>query len=235
MRINSNTLSNIAFTAACITIVVLGAFQIRDRMAVQSAPPPKPAPPPVTDVSESDLPIAGAPLQGSASAKVVVVEFSDYQCPFCAQYSASTYDEVQREFVASGKVKYAFVNFPIARHEHAHVAAQAGECAHAQGRFWPMHELLFTKQNALKPTDLVGYAKEAGLDVQAFSTCLAGTRKTAVDEDISLAKRMDVDSTPTFLVGIMNADGTVRIKKKILGAQPVAVFRDVFNQVAVRR
>jgi protein-disulfide isomerase len=236
MRINSNTLSNIAFTAACITIVVLGALQIRDRMAAPSAAPTapsRPAPaPPVTDVSAANLSIAGAPVQGNAAAKIVLVEFSDYQCPFCARYSASTYDEVQREFVASGKVRYAFVNFPLANHEDAHLAAQAGECAHAQGRFWPLHELLFTKQNALTPKDLVGHAKQAGLDVQAFSACLAGARKAAVDEDISLGRRMAVDSTPTFLVGVMNPDGTVRIKKKILGAQPLPVFRQALNEVA---
>src|SRR5690349_13458675 len=109
MRIDSSTVSNMTFTAACAVIVVLGGLQIWDRL---TRTPPTP-PDTVINVTPTDMSIANAPLQGNASAGAAIVEVSDFQCPFCGAYARNTYEQVKREFVTSGKIKYAFVNFPI--------------------------------------------------------------------------------------------------------------------------
>lgn len=226
MPINSNTITNLAFTAACGTIVVLGGMQIWDRISIASTQVPSA----IADLSPTHMSIASAPTQGDTNAKVALVEFSDFQCPFCAQYTRGPYEQIRREFVTSGKVKYALVNLPLTSHQNARDAAAAGECAHAQERFWPMHDRLFANQQQLSPADLIAHAKEIGLDSQMFAACL-DTHKSLVNDDVKLAGEMGVQSTPTFLIGTINADGTVRVTKKIVGARSVEVFRQALNDV----
>lgn len=233
MRINSNTMSNVAFTATCVVVTVLGGMQIWERVNRPSTSEPAQTqmPSPVTEISPVDISIADAPLQGDKNAEVAIVEFSDFQCPFCGKYAKEAYEQVKREFVARGKIKYAFVNLPLARHPYAQGAAEAAECAHAQGRFWPMHERLFAKQDLLSPADLVGHARDIGLDGQSFQECLGGKLRPLVSSDLDLAKKVGVQNTPTFLIGTVNPDGTVRVTKRIVGAQPVEVFRQALQEM----
>jgi protein-disulfide isomerase len=221
MRIDSNTVSNVTTTAACLVIVVLGGLQIAERLTRTTQKPPNP----ITDVAPVDVPIANARLQGNSGAGAAIVEFSDFQCPFCGKYARETFEEVKREFVTSGRIKYAFVHFPLPNHQYAKGAAAAAECANAQGRFWPMHDRLFAKQDLLEPANLIGLAREAGLDLAPFQVCLDGSPQQFVETDIALGRRVGVQSTPTFLLGTVNADGSVHVTKKILGAQPPEVFR----------
>lgn len=225
MRIDSGTIANGAFTAACLAIVVLVGIQIRERMTVASAQPPQP----VTDVTPMDISIADAPVQGDANAKLAILEFSDFQCPYCGKYAKETYQQLKGEFVAAGKVKYVFVNLPLSSHQYARGAAEAAECAHVQGRFWPMHDRLFAQQELLAPANLEAHAQAVGLDAQSFATCLAGTAPSLVDKDRELAKRLGVRSTPTFLIGTVNPDGTVRVTKQISGAHQATVFRQALQ------
>jgi len=132
---------------------------------------------------------------------------------------------------APGKIKYAFVNFPLPVHQYAQGAAEAAECANAQGRFWPMHDLLFSKQNLLSPADLLGHARDIGLDARSFQTCLDGAGLPVVKRDMDLAKRMGVKNTPTFFIGTAKSDGTVLVMKKIIGSQPADVFRQALKGV----
>jgi protein-disulfide isomerase len=230
VRFDSNTLSNVAFTMACATIVVLGGLRIKDRVTAAPSAASRPAPPsPVVDMSPVNVPIADAPRQGDKSAKIAVIEFSDFECPFCGKYAQSAYQDVKREFVASGKIQYAFVNLPLPRHPHAQAAAEAAECAHAEDRFWPLHDRLFAKQDLLAPADLVNHAKEIGMEAASVETCLGGKFRSMVTSDVELAKRVGVQSTPTFLIGIVNPDGSVRVTKKITGAQPADVFRNALK------
>jgi protein-disulfide isomerase len=226
MRFDSNTLSNVAFAVACATIVVLGGLRIKDRLTA-AAPPARPSP--VSDVSPVNVSIADAPRQGDKNARVAVIEFSDFQCPYCGTYAQGAYQDLKREFVASGKIQYAFVNLPLPRHPHAQAAAEAAECAHAEDRFWPLHDRLFAKQDLLAPADLMNHAREIGMQAAAIETCLGGKFRPQVTSDMELAKRMGVQNTPTFLIGVMNPDGTVRVTKKITGAHPADVFRQALK------
>jgi len=143
--------------------------------------------------------IAGATTtHGPANAPVTIVIFSDFQCPFCAGAATATHEVIQRY---GDKVQVVFRQFPLPFHHHAHAAAEAALAAHAQGRFWPMHDLLFANQGGLDRASLTSYAQTLGLDVAAFNAALAdATFSSAVDSDLALGVELGVNATPTMFV-----------------------------------
>src|SRR5262247_4360160 len=128
---------------------------------------------PVTDVPNVVLPIGGYPSKGSQSAKLVLVEFTDYQCPFCGRHFQQTSPQIERDYVNTGRVRYVVRDFPIESiHKDALKAAEAAHCAGDQGQYWEMHDRLFNKQTALATEHLSAYAGALGLDVKGFQQCL---------------------------------------------------------------
>jgi protein-disulfide isomerase len=162
-----------------------------------------------------------ARILGSATAPLWVVEVSDFQCPYCRQFHDESYAELKRAYVDSGKVRLAYVNFPLSSHRNAWPAAESAMCAAAQDKFWEMHDALFTTQKqwehltAPQPM-LDSLAATLGVEPKAFHACVSGhLTKPMIDADIDRATKAGVESTPTFLIG-----GTM-----MTGAQPVANFR----------
>jgi protein-disulfide isomerase len=141
------------------------------------------------------LPVALSPSQGPDDALVTVVEFADFQCPFCA-HSVGLRQQLLREFPA---VRWVFKQFPLPFHAEAREAASAALAAHAQGQFWPFHDRLFADQAHLSPSDLTALAKELGLDVARFASDLKAADRL-VGEDVDLAKKIGVRATPSFIV-----------------------------------
>jgi protein-disulfide isomerase len=191
---------------------------------------------PVEDVQGRDLRVSltNAATRGQAGARVVLIEFSDFQCPFCGRYVRETYAELQREFVDTGKVRYAFRNFPLESiHPLAFKAAEAGECAREQGKFWEMHDRLFADQQALAPSDLLKHGQALGIDDARFRTCFEGTVTARIKADQAEAARLGLTGTPTFLVGEAQPDGTVKVLQKIVGAQPYATFRAILQALLI--
>ncbi len=165
-------------------------------------------------------------MKGQSAAKLAVIEFSDFQCPFCGRYARDTYPALQKEFVETGKVKYAFRHLPLESiHPFAFKAAEAGECARAQGKFWEMHDLLFANQQALAQVNLVQYAQTIGLEAQKFQTCMDGRTAARIREDQAEAARLGARSTPTFLIAQIQADCKAKALRKITGAQSYASFK----------
>ncbi|HKP61121.1 MAG TPA: thioredoxin domain-containing protein [Polyangiales bacterium] len=148
--------------------------------------------------------LAGTPASlGPETAKVTIVEFSDFQCPYCA----AAHDTVHQVRERYPQVRIVFRHFPLAFHEHARIAAQAAMAAHAQGKFWAYHDRLFEHQNALDRKSLEGYAQELGLDVQAFKKGLDDNSFDAqVEADVALGKSVRVDGTPTMFVNGRRAE-----------------------------
>ena len=135
---------------------------------------------------------------GPADAKVTVVEFSDFQCPYCSQ-AANAVTQIKEKY--SDKVRFVFRHFPLSFHQDAHLASQATLAANKQGKFFEYHDLLFKNQKALKREDLEKYATELGLDLAAFKADLdGGAFKAAVDADMKLGEEVAVDGTPTMFV-----------------------------------
>ncbi|HKU37309.1 MAG TPA: thioredoxin domain-containing protein [Polyangiales bacterium] len=139
-----------------------------------------------------------APSFGPKDAKVTIVEFSDFQCPYCSR-AANTVTELKKKY--GDKVHFVFRQFPLSFHQNAHLAAQAGLAAHAQGKFWQFHDKMFENQQKLDRPALEGYAKELGLDVAAFKKALdEKTYAPTVDAELKLGEEVAVDGTPTMFL-----------------------------------
>ncbi|MQA91721.1 MAG: thioredoxin domain-containing protein [Gemmatimonas sp.] len=152
---------------------------------------------------------------GLESAPVTVVEFSDFGCPYCAQFALNTYPQIHTEFVLGGHVRWIYVPFVIGRFPNGDAAALAGECAGEQSRFWPMHDLLFQHQSQWRragPADDVFYqfADSVGLDASRFDECYRENHPGArIERHNELARRAGVRGTPSFLVNGRQIEGAL--------------------------
>ena len=168
--------------------------------------------PTVVEVSEDD-----DPWIGGENAKVTIVEFSDFECPFCAR-GAATIAQVLEEY--GDDVKVVFRDFPLSFHQNAHIAAEAAECADEQDKFWEYHDVLFANQHALDMDSLKTYAADLGLDSGKFNECLQSREMSAeVDVDFSAGMSYGVQGTPAFFVN----------GELVSGAQPIEIFRTVID------
>jgi len=178
------------------------------------------------------LDIAEVPTKGPKDAKVVLVEFSDFQCPYCGRFSRDTIPQVQADYVDTGKIKYVFADFPLeAIHPYAFKAAEAASCAGEQGEFWKMHDHLFANQTKLKPEDLSQYADALGLDKPKFQECLdTQKRAPSIRKIMAQAGDAGVSSTPTLMVGLLQPNSSkVKVVRVLKGAQPFAAVKDALD------
>src|SRR5262245_183304 len=189
---------------------------------------------PVTDVPNLVFPIDGYPSKGSQSAKLILVEFTDYQYPFCSRHFQQTSPQIDREYVNTGRVRHVLRDLPIESiHKNAFKAAEAAHCAGDQGQYWQMHDRLFNNQNALAPDNLSAYAGALGLDVKSFQQCLDSNKHSArIRQDLVDAQKVGVQATPSFLLGMAEPGGSsVRVVKMIAGARPYPVFREAIGRL----
>jgi protein-disulfide isomerase len=159
-----------------------------------------------------------APTRGPADAPVVIVEFGDFQCPYCGDM-----EPVVQRLLADydGQILFAFKQFPIEYHRHARLASEASLAAHAQGQFWPYHDLLYANQDALERADLEAYAAEVGLDLDLFRADLdAGTWAVEVDDDYWQGINVGVTGTPAFYIN----------GRAAFGALPYDLLKDVVEE-----
>jgi protein-disulfide isomerase len=172
-------------------------------------------PPPVLRV---ELAVDGAPFKGPAKAPVTIVEFSDFHCPFCRRVIPTL---TQLESKYGGKIKLVFRDFPIeSLHPGATKAHEAARCANEQGKFWVYHDKLFTAPPKSSPETFKELAKEIGLNLNAFETCLnSGKYQTAIKEDIAEGNRVGVSGTPAFFIN----------GRLISGAQPLEAFARIID------
>ncbi|MFL5264542.1 MAG: DsbA family protein, partial [Anaeromyxobacteraceae bacterium] len=161
---------------------------------------------------------AEGPSKGANAAPVTIVEFSDFQCPFCSK-AEETVDKVMKTY--DGKVKLVFRDYPLPFHPNAQKAAEAAHCAGAQDKYWEMHKVLFANQKALEPAALKGYAKELKLDQPKFDKCLdSGEMAKKVEANKEAGAKVGVSGTPAFFVnGVM-----------LSGAQPFDEFKTLIDQ-----
>ncbi len=159
---------------------------------------------------------------------MVIVEFTDFQCPFCSRHFLQTFPQIKAEYVDTGKVRYVFMDFPLSSiHPQAQLAAEAARCAGDQASHAEMHDLLFSRQDAWNGRDdaatiFSGFAAELGLDTVAFDACLkAGTHREAVLANLDYGISLGIDGTPAFFV-----NGNF-----ISGAQPFEVFQQAIESL----
>ena len=188
--------------------------------------PRRPSQASVRDINVT-LNVANDPQKGDTGARVTLVEFTDYQCPYCGRHLKSVMPQIEKNFVDTGKIRYVLRDFPLDFHPLAAKAHEAAHCAAEQGRYWEMHDQLFSNQKALQADKLVGYATTAGVvDMAAFGECLTSDRYAERGKkSVAEGAKAGVTGTPSFLLGLSGPDGsTVKATKFIRGAQGYAVF-----------
>lgn len=172
------------------------------------------------------------PVLGNPRATVTLIEFGDYQCPFCQRHFEQTLPLIKKHYIDTGKVKMVFRDFPLSFHSNAHVAAVASECADEQGAFWGMHDALFAWQdqwaNEPDPTDVfVEFAADLKLDTDDFLACIDGGDMDAdIENDAEDAGDAGVSGTPGFW--ILGPGGRSR---QINGAYPYETFEEAFDSM----
>ncbi len=157
------------------------------------------------------------PAKGPADAPVVMVEFSDFQCPFCHR-AQPVVDEIMKRY--DGKIRHVFRQLPLEMHNNARTAAEASLCAADQGKFWELHDWMFKHQQDLSADSLKAKVGDLGLDAAVFAACLDGKKHAAeVDQDLAEAQRLGITGTPGFVIN----------GRLISGAQPLSAFTEVIN------
>jgi protein-disulfide isomerase len=132
---------------------------------------------------------------------VTVVEYSDFQCPFCGQFARDTFPTIRAQYVDTGKVRWIFRHFPLRMHPNARKAAEAAQCSNNQGRFWEYHDVLCQHQGALAVDQLKSYASDLSLDRSLFDACLdGGSEACKIQSDLNQGKQDGVSGTPTFVI-----------------------------------
>lgn len=188
---------------------------------------------PALSTIDAPVSLAGAPLRGQTAARVAMLEFSDFQCPYCARYVRDTLPRIDADYVKTGKIRYAFRQFPLdSIHPNARGAAMASLCGAEQGKFWDLHDRFFANQRALDMPSLILYGAGLGLDEDAYETCLKqGRHEDVVSRDRQAAIELGFTGTPAFVVGRLGPDGVLRAVRRISGAQPYSVFQSAIDDV----
>lgn len=202
---------------------------LQGRQAPTAAPAQAQAPAPSPEIV---LSIDGAAVKGDKNAKVTLVEFTDYQCPFCSRHYRDTLPQIENDYIKTGKIRYVLKEFPLESiHPLAFKAHEAANCSGEQGKYWEMHDKIFDNQRAMTPKDLTEHAKTLALDTAKFQQCFDGGKYAAkVRKDLNDAQKAGVTGTPTFFLGLTDSKGSeVRSVRKLVGAQPYATFKDAID------
>jgi len=198
--------------------------------AIQKAPAPQPTQQPSQPKAPQIFQISldDDPFKGDPNAPVIVVEFSDFQCPFCSRFYQQTLPLIQENYIDTGKIKFVYRDLPLdSLHPNARLTHIAAECADEQEKFWEYHDVLFDKQSQWQrlsstdlPITLTQYAADLGIQTASFETCLESEEMAnEVKKDVADATKYGSTGTPTFFVGT-EEDGFI----KLVGAQPFAAF-----------
>ena len=169
------------------------------------------------------LALLGAQMIGNKDAPLTMVEFTDFQCPFCKSFYSDTFPELKKNYIDTGKMRFFSRDLPLDFHKDAMRAAEAGRCAAAQGQFWKMRDAMAAKPDKLDLESLVADAGNLKLDVPAFRACVESDKtKDAIQTDVLDAMKIGADGTPAFVVGKSTPDGVDG--QLIVGAMPYDTF-----------
>jgi len=196
----------------------------------QQAVAPQAAPP--EDTTPKKVSVDDDPVLGDKNAKVTLIDFTDYECPFCKRYYDETFSQIKKDYLDTGKIKYVVRDLPLSFHANAHKEAQAAECAREQGgdaAYYKYHDEIF-KRTASNGTGLAldklsVIANDLGLNGNTLQSCLDSEKyKGEVDKDLADASAVGASGTPTFFIGKSTSDGVIT-GTKIVGAQPYSAFQ----------
>ncbi len=166
----------------------------------------------------------GNPILGDLKAPITMVEFTDYQCPFCRKFYLQAYKKLKKQYIDTGKLRLVLRDLPLGFHQYAKPAAISAHCAGEQGKFWQMHDALFEGGGKFTPNDILGYATSLKLDKKAFQSCISSGRfNKAIAQDVTDANNAGITGTPGFVIGATTDD---KVKGTLIsGTRPFSVFK----------
>lgn len=160
-------------------------------------------------------------VKGDSDAPVTIVEWSDFECPFCTRFYTQTFKQIDEEYIKTGKVKMVYRDFPLSFHANAQKAAEAAECAGEQGKFWEMHDKLFDNGVDGGVPSFKQFAADIGLGTAEFNDCLdSGSMASEVQKDMDDGVALGIRGTPGFIIN----------GQLVSGAQPFSVFKQVIDE-----
>ncbi len=194
---------------------------IRQLLEKQNKPQTPPAP---AEPTKAKLNMTGSEMLGSKNAPITMVEFTDYQCPFCQRFHTTAFTELKKNYIDTGKVRFYSRDLPLdSMHPNAIRAAQAARCASEQGQFWTLRDIMGANPSKLDMDGLVADAAGLKMDTGKFRSCVESDKyKQAIQTDVMEAMKIGADGTPTFVIGKSTADGVDG--EVMVGAMPYEVF-----------
>jgi protein-disulfide isomerase len=181
--------------------------------------------------------LTGVPTLGLADSPVVLVEFSDYECPYCIRHFNQTMPQITANYIKTGKIRYAFRDWPVDQlHPQAIRAHEAAHCAGEQKRYWDMHPRMFGPSGSHTPERLLGLAREVGLDMAAFESCIgSGRARSEIRATSTMAQEFGATGTPAIFIGIQDKGSQkVTLMHALSGAQDYSVFVQALDDVLGR-
>ncbi len=224
------TLDVIATVAVIVASAAVGWAALRPRPTSENTGTARTRP--EVTIPTEPIELAGAVTTGRADALVGLVGFSEFQCPYSAQFATETLPRLRQEYVDSGRVLLAFRQLPLERlHPFAREAAELAVCANESAQFWPVHDAFFAKPAVVAADEFRGRAIGAGMRPEQVEQCLKnGEAAQRVDADLLAARILKIQSTPVFLLGSVK-DGRLTVRKAIRGAKPFSEFAEAIDAV----
>jgi len=198
--------------------------QIRQLLEKQAKPEPQ-----QEQFAKAKVSVGNAPMLGKKDAPLTIVEFTDYQCPFCQRFHVTTFSELKQKYIDTGKLRFFSRDMPLDFHSNAMRAAQAARCATEQDKFWGLREVMSSNPDKLDLDHILNFAADLRMDVGALKSCITSERyKGPVQSDVMEAMRIGATGTPAFVLGKSTPDGVDG--ELLLGALPLVMFEDRLNQ-----
>jgi protein-disulfide isomerase len=201
--------------------------QIRQLLQQQNAkntPPEPPAP-------KAKMALDGLPMLGVKTAPITIVEFTDYQCPYCQRFHVATFPEIKKNYIDTGKVRFFSRDMPLDFHPNALRAAQAARCANEQGKFWQLRDVMAANPNTLDLESIVKFGGDLQMDAGALRACIQSEKyRTPVQKDMLEAMSIGATGTPTFVVGRTTPEGVDG--ELMIGALPFSMFDEKLKSLA---
>jgi protein-disulfide isomerase len=200
------------------------------RQLLEKQPGKAPGQPDQEQPARAKLNLDGFQMLGSKDAPLTVVEFTDYQCPFCRQFHVTTYGDLKKNYIDTGKLRFFSRDLPLDFHPNAMRAAQAARCAAEQGKFWQLRDVMGANPDKLEMANLAEDAAGLKMDVAAFRSCVESEKfKNAIQTDVMEAMKIGATGTPTFVVGKSTANGVDG--EVVLGALPYVMFEEKLKEI----
>ena len=189
--------------------------------APQAQPPPK--------ATRATLNMAGVAMLGSKDAPLTIVEYTDYQCPFCQRFHVTAFNEIKKNYIDPGKVRFYSRDLPLDFHPNAMRAAMAARCAADQGQFWKLRDIMGANPDKLDMDHIAGFAADLKMDMKTFRACVDSEKyKNAIQTDVLEAMKVGANGTPTFVIGRSTADG---VEGEVMeGAMPFPMFEQKLKE-----